>query len=176
MAGKGKGWHDDSRRHSLARKGIKTNIDGSKRFDVSNYVARGRLDLKEFPPTNLVGDGKLPNLYWVTVSNYFYVYDPIELERIGVDEINKDLQEQLKVKDFKTKGETVAVFSSYKEAKDFVEGIWDSHDNIIIEDRLSGELFEKSLTKQMQWQDFVDSREDTDFTEKELAKNGVEFK
>lgn len=41
MAGKGRGWHDDSRRHSLSRKGIKTNIGEGRRFDVSNFVARG---------------------------------------------------------------------------------------------------------------------------------------
>jgi len=41
MAGKGSGWKNESRRHSLARKGVKTNIDQGKRFDVSNFVARG---------------------------------------------------------------------------------------------------------------------------------------
>jgi len=34
-------WKGDSRRHSLARKGIKTNIDQGRRFDVSTFVARG---------------------------------------------------------------------------------------------------------------------------------------
>ena len=38
---KRKGWKGESRRHSLARKGIKTNIDGGRRFDVSNFVAKG---------------------------------------------------------------------------------------------------------------------------------------
>ena len=35
------GWKGESRRHSLSRKGIKTNIGKTKRFDVSNFVARG---------------------------------------------------------------------------------------------------------------------------------------
>ena len=35
------GWKGESRRHSLARKGIRTNIDQERRFDVSTFVARG---------------------------------------------------------------------------------------------------------------------------------------
>ena len=35
------GWKGESRRHSLSRKGIKTNIDKTKRLSVRNYVARG---------------------------------------------------------------------------------------------------------------------------------------
>ncbi|MCK4545428.1 hypothetical protein KAU43_07805 [candidate division WOR-3 bacterium] len=36
------GWKGESRRHSLSRKGIKTNIDKTKRLSVRNYVARGK--------------------------------------------------------------------------------------------------------------------------------------
>ena len=35
-------WPKESRRHGLARKGIPTVIDGGRRFDVSNFVARGQ--------------------------------------------------------------------------------------------------------------------------------------
>ena len=41
---KPKGWRRESRRHSMARKGISTNIDGDRRFDVSNFVSRGKHD------------------------------------------------------------------------------------------------------------------------------------
>ena len=37
------GWKGESRRHSLSRKGIKTNIDKTKRLSVRNFVARGEL-------------------------------------------------------------------------------------------------------------------------------------
>ena len=37
------GWKGESRRHSLSRKGIKTNIDQHKRLAVNDYVARGSL-------------------------------------------------------------------------------------------------------------------------------------
>ena len=36
------GWKGESRRHSLARKGIRTNIDKDRRLDVSTFVAKGR--------------------------------------------------------------------------------------------------------------------------------------
>ena len=36
------GWKGESRRHSLARRGVKTNIDGNKRFAVNNFVAKGQ--------------------------------------------------------------------------------------------------------------------------------------
>ena len=36
------GWKGESRRHSLSRKGIKTNLPDGRRFDVSNYVAKGK--------------------------------------------------------------------------------------------------------------------------------------
>lgn len=34
-------WKGESRRHSLSRKGIKTNIDQERRLDVSKFVAKG---------------------------------------------------------------------------------------------------------------------------------------
>lgn len=42
LKGKGSGWKGESRRHSLARKGIRTNIDPSRRIKVENFVARGK--------------------------------------------------------------------------------------------------------------------------------------
>ncbi len=50
MGGRGRGWHGDSRLHSLARKGISTNIDGNRRFAVNNFVARGKLNHEKFFP------------------------------------------------------------------------------------------------------------------------------
>lgn len=34
-------WPNEPRRHGLARRGIKTNIDDKTRFDVSKFIARG---------------------------------------------------------------------------------------------------------------------------------------
>ena len=44
MAGRGSGWHNESRRHSLARRGVRTVIDDRRRLPVSRYVARGNLE------------------------------------------------------------------------------------------------------------------------------------
>jgi hypothetical protein len=41
MKGKGSGWKNESRRHSLARKGVKTVLPDGRRFDVSKFVANG---------------------------------------------------------------------------------------------------------------------------------------
>jgi len=42
------GWKGESRRHSLSRKGIKTNLPDGRRFDVSNFVSRGKPLTKTF--------------------------------------------------------------------------------------------------------------------------------
>ena len=39
----GSGWKGESRRHSLARKGVKTVLPDGRRFDVSKFVARGNV-------------------------------------------------------------------------------------------------------------------------------------
>ena len=44
MKGKGSGWKGESRRHSLARKGVKTVLPDGRRFDVSKFVANGNYD------------------------------------------------------------------------------------------------------------------------------------
>ena len=45
MKKQGSGWHGESRRHSLARKGVKTTLPDGRRFDVSKFVARGEHNL-----------------------------------------------------------------------------------------------------------------------------------
>lgn len=53
MAKKGSGWKNESRRHSLARKGVKTVIDDHKRLAVNKFVANGKVytanELKTMP-------------------------------------------------------------------------------------------------------------------------------
>ena len=41
----GSGWKGESRRHSLARKGVKTVLPDGRRFDVSKFVAQGKHNL-----------------------------------------------------------------------------------------------------------------------------------
>ena len=56
------GWKGESRRHSLSRKGIKTNLPDGRRFDVSNYVARGQIEY-DHSGNEMVSDGVLKDLY-----------------------------------------------------------------------------------------------------------------
>jgi len=100
---------------------------------------------------NLIGDGKLPNLFWVSLSND-YSYSHKEKYKDGemccIDWIG-DI-----IPTFKSKGKTIAKpFTSYELAKEFCDTLClgeksDYGDFIVnrinIEDRLSGEVYEKT--------------------------------
>ena len=82
------GWKGESRRHSLSRKGIKTNIDKTKRLSVRNFVSRGvsvpttiaikqhlkglnESEYRYFINGKLMGlHNKLSNEYWEKEGNY----------------------------------------------------------------------------------------------------------
>lgn len=105
------GWKGESRRHSLSRKGIKTNIDKTKRLSVRNFVARGENDLKvPFSEENLIelfleiGESKRGwsfissyiesvfeleenTLHWEGSTNYVYDMD-LETQKDFYNELN----------------------------------------------------------------------------------------
>jgi len=88
MRRQGSGWKGESRRHSLARKGVKTVLPDGRRFDVSKFVARGvqkkwhkildALDISEENPMTFSenvdvdfysdSDGQSVT-YWITIPN-----------------------------------------------------------------------------------------------------------
>jgi hypothetical protein len=93
----------------------------------------------------IIGDGKLPNKYFVSISNdYMYLHDVNMLDWIG------DL-----IPSFKSKSKTFETpFMTYERAKQFADsfalgekaGGTDFHVNRVnIEDRLSGELYERTI-------------------------------
>jgi hypothetical protein len=98
---------------------------------------------------NLIGDGKLPNLFWVSLSND-YSYSHKEKYKNGemccIDWIG-DI-----IPTFKSKGKTFAKpFVFYVLAKAFCDGfqLGERADGFIvnrinIEDRLSGQVYEKT--------------------------------
>jgi len=159
-------WKGESRRHSLARKGVKTNIDGGRRFDVSNFVARGKLDLKEFPPQKYVGDGKLPNMYWVSISNHYYYFDEDSNSLESITERDPD---------FKIEGGTVAVFSTFREALEFADKNSWQGDDITIEDRLTGQIWEQFKFVHMIEKEEYETHDDTRWTKEHMKELGVEF-
>jgi hypothetical protein len=125
--------------------------------------------------TKEVGDGLLPNRYWVSISNNYYYFNS---EAGGFDWIG-DLQL------FPVKGKTVKVFPSYKMAKGWIENnlyVGMEYEGIrvnciTIEDRLSGEVF--SQTKELLPDDgaLTDGAqfEDLRFTVKMMADAGTNF-
>ena len=93
---------------------------------------------------NLIGDGKLPNMFWVSLSNdYSYHHKD---DRVNYIDWIGDIMPS-----FKSEGKTIATpFSTYEEAKRFCDNLYlglpcDNFilNRITIEDRLSGQVYEK---------------------------------
>lgn len=119
---------------------------------------------------NRIGDGKTPNLYYVQISNdYSYVQEGC-IDWIG------DI-----IPSFKSSGKMLACFDIYAEAKSLcddmylgqeIEGI--TVNRINIEDRLSGELYEKTLVfDPAKGTSFEHEHEDVRFTAKKLGESFV---
>ncbi|MCR4334565.1 MAG: hypothetical protein NUV47_02470 [Patescibacteria group bacterium] len=124
---------------------------------------------------NQIGDGKLPNKYWVTIHEDYHIM----IERGTLDWMSSYL------KDFKPKGKTLPPVTTYKHARkianEYYLGI--EEDGIVvntvsIEDRLSGQLYERSQvfnpkgTKKMhEHEEF----EDTRFTKEKMKEKGYIF-
>jgi len=120
--------------------------------------------------TKQIGDGKLPNKFWVSISeDYYVVSEPGVMDWASDQGIIKN-----------PRGKTLAVFSSYKAARNFVDnelpelgreyddGI--SVNTITIEDRISGEVFWRGIEFDPQHGDrWENERTDLDFTNKTVA-------
>jgi len=110
-----------------------------------------RLDLAKNNPVTMVGDGKTPNLYWVTASTDFnYVHGP------KGERMMDHAENLMKWKGIKSESHKKyeAVFSSPKEAYEYAEKLSERMPDtpepggihrINVEDRLSGEVYEKVL-------------------------------
>lgn len=123
-----------------------------------------------------IGDNKLPNKYWVSVSNDYGYYD----SENNVVEWAGDF-----IKGFKSTGGTVAVFKTYAEAKKYIaenfqlgmlDPVHGAINRIAIEDRLSGEVYEESRTfNPITCHVSEDAREHVTFTKKTMEARGVKF-
>lgn len=122
-----------------------------------------------------IGDGLLPNLYWASYANdYEYLHDRNYIDWIGH-----------LIPSFKSKGKTIAKpFKTYAAAKRFCDyefTLGKEYQGVIvnrvnIEDRLSGELYEKTRLFIPKTATIIEEdREDTDFTEEKMAEAGVKF-
>jgi hypothetical protein len=127
-----------------------------------------------------IGDGKLPNKYWVSIFEDYYYYNK---DIHGYDWMSE------KLIDFKGKGKTYKPFNTYKEAKEFFNSLYinDIKDNILIkgktiEDRITGQLCEEIYVEEeicpcCKHKTEKDNlyNEDLKFTKNEMSKRGYIF-
>ena len=122
-----------------------------------------------------IGDGKLPNKYWVTVSDDFYVLKKHSMKAAS-ESGNKQFKKQIK-------GifRTIGPFDSYAKAlKIAQEEYVDKNSNVRmvqIEDRITGQVYEDYLVayhdKWGGWEFNNEQHENLSFTKKKL---GSKFK
>jgi hypothetical protein len=124
--------------------------------------------------TRQVGDGKLPNKYWVSFYDDFLYFNQ---ETEGFDWDSERTGR-------KPEGGTVRVFSTYGAAKRFfdavpIESYYEGMEvkSKIIEDRLSGEVCEETLHETIRpIQEYhSDVYETLSYTMKEMKRRGVHF-
>ena len=124
--------------------------------------------------TNKIGDGKLPNHYWVSIANDYAYYNPETQTQEWIGEL----------KLFKSAGKIVAVFDTYKAARAYAEdeiGLGMVVDDIrvnqiTIEDRISGEVYSNTYVFDAETaaiDNFINV--DIGFTRSEMTKRGVKF-
>ena len=103
----------------------------------------------------------MPNKYWV-----FHYDQKFKLVNKIITPINKDIPQ----------GELLGVFETYEEAvKCINEKAF--YPNVIIEDRLSGQIYEQyCLVCQECGKEEYFTNEDVEFTKKEIEKAGYTFK
>jgi hypothetical protein len=89
--------------------------------------------------TKMVGDGQLPNKFFVTTGPWITVYEDF-------GQVDQEILDGYEVGDTETE-----VFDTYEEAKEYFEGIELDHysgvGQVLLEDRLTGVIIERSLEK-----------------------------
>lgn len=106
--------------------------------------------------SEMVGDGKKPNKFFVTVSNkYIYVRD-------GLGEIYEELNDRIRPGQEES---TTEVFDEFDDAMKYYEevelSIDDSATEVILEDRLTGVIAHRYLTKKIRIDYEEDGYDDT---------------
>lgn len=108
--------------------------------------SKEKLSKVERSARNMVGDGKLPNKYFVSVSSD-YMYQHNDKDGVSCLDWVGDI-----LKDFQSKSATIATFKTYAEAKNYCYELlclgFKMEDftvnTITIEDRISGQVYEKT--------------------------------
>ena len=125
---------------------------------------------------NMIGDGKVPNRYWVMFSNDEYICK----EHDDDGGMHCDGDESIE-----SKGGVVAVFDSFYEARDFVRKFKDFDDTLtirgetfdvtskVIEDRLVGMVWEEGVYNYT-YTKVVNEREIEERSEERILKKFLE--
>jgi len=108
-----------------------------------------------------IGDGKLPNKYWV--FQYDQKYKRVKEGDFNTIEIIKEAEG--------TKDSLIGEYKTYREALEAVD-IRGVLPNIVIEDRLSGQVFEQYciVCKECGTEEW-ETRNDISFTKERLGEN-----
>jgi len=134
----------------------------------------GNMKIKlRLSPVKHVGDGKLPNRYWVSISNDYYYFD---------GECSNWISEKGL---YPFEGKTIRDFGTFVNAQKFIDeelylgmnydGI--TVNSISIEDRISGEVWssiQELYTPKADIRPFT--HRDTGFTEQKMKEAGVIFR
>ena len=115
---------------------------------------------------HLIGDGKLPNKYWVFQYDQKYKrvkQDDVGFEIVGITEdTSKDNH----------------LIGEYKTFKDALKAVDDKAylPNVVIEDRLSGQVFESQvIVCQECGKEEYESYQDIKYTKEAMEKKGLKF-
>jgi hypothetical protein len=119
----------------------------------------------------MVGDGKIPNKYFVSIHDDYLYYDK-----------ETDCWESASERDGReSQGKTLAAFSTYAGARKLFESIplGELYKGILvrgktIEDRLSGELTDETLREVISFES--EEGERLDYTKGEMGRRGEIFK
>jgi len=139
---------------------------------------RGHTRRKTKKEKPMIGDGKLPNLYWVLWSNDFYICE---------NGLCDWASGKIKIK---PKGGSAGPFKTFKEALNYIErNIFISPEpteegpnSVFVEDRITGQIWEQSIYAYKKdtlmgpaYNFEIETVDDTKFTREYLEKKGLEF-
>lgn len=135
----------------------RAKVKTQKPFEVKRSV--------EDEARDMIGDGKTPNKYFVTISDDYVLRNPKTHDPISASELWK----------IDSKGKTIKSFDNYEEARQFADSFSvgkESYDGIkvnsvFVEDRLSGQVYNKDFM------DEPDGREEIKYTILFEEKKGV---
>jgi hypothetical protein len=113
-----------------------------------------------------IGDGKLPNKYWVFQYDQKHQRNKNEDGSISIDLMSEDKE---------AKNDYLGVFNTFKEALQTVDNKA-YLPNVVIEDRLSGQVFEQicivcPCCNKEDWETHIDIK----FTQEKLEELGQKF-